>query len=348
MDYSSISQYLLPFLSGFGASFVFLAFTSLFGHRISRAREASREHKKIPRLGGLAVGIPLLLVIFANPVLERTPELWGLVLGGVVAIAFGTLDDLFPLPWLIQLSVQIGLGILLFFSGMRAWVVTNPFGDPILLSPASNPWPSLVIGILFTVLIINAMNWADGVDGLLPGISSVAALAVLFVSLRPEVNQPAVAILALSFLGCVLALLAWNAPPARLLSGTAGAYFLGFIISALALYSGVKIATVLIALSVPVLDALFVIRERIRAGESPFRGGDARHLHDRLRKVGWSDRRIVVSYMTVSIFSAGAALLLPAAGKFWFLLAFALAFIFLLSKLDQATQKRERMSYRQT
>jgi UDP-GlcNAc:undecaprenyl-phosphate GlcNAc-1-phosphate transferase len=341
MDYSSISQYLLPFLIGFGVSSVVLILVYLFGQRISRVVEVHRKHKNISRFGGLAIGIAFLLVVLSNPVLERTPELWGLVLGGVVAITFGTLDDLFPIPWPTQLFVQVGLGVLLFLSGMQAWVVTNPFGDPILLSPASNPWPSLVIGILFTVLIINAMNWADGVDGLLPGISSVAALAVLFVSLRPEVNQPAVAILALSLLGCVLALLVWNAPPARLLSGTAGAYFLGFIISALALYSGVKIATVLLALSVPVLDALFVIRERIRAGESPFRGGDARHLHDRLRSIGWSDRRIVVSYMAVSILSAGAALLLPTAGKFWFLLALAFGFVFLISWLEQSLKKRE-------
>lgn len=348
MDYSSIFQYLFPFLFGFGVSLLLLGIATLVSRHFSRLSEAGRDHKPVPRFGGLAIGVAFLFVVLLNPVLERTPELWGLILGATIALASGALDDVTPLSWPVQLPVQIGLGALLFVFGMRAWVVTNPFGDPLLLVPGANPWPSLVLGIVFTLLIINAMNWADGVDGLLPGISSVASIAILFVSLRPEVNQPTVAILSLVLLGGALALLVFNAPPARLLSGTSGAYFLGFTVSALALFSGVKIATVLLALSVPVLDALFVIRERIRAGVSPFRGGDARHLHDRLRMIGWSDRKIALVYVAVSALSAGAALLLPAAGKFWFLLAFAFAFIFLLSKLDRATQKREHMSYRRT
>jgi len=335
MDYSSISRYLLPFLIGFGTATVMLSGAYLLRSRCSRLEEADRAHKDISRFGGVAIGIGFLLFLLVQTTLEWTGALFGLASGTILALCFGFLDDIRPVPWRVQLSVQVGLGILLFLSGMRAWVVTNPFGEPLLLSPASNPWPSLIIGVCFTVLVMNAMNWADGVDGLLPGISFVAFVAVLFVSLRPEVNQPTVAILSLASLGCALALLVWNAPPARLLSGTAGAYFLGFTVSALALYSGAKIATVLVALSVPVLDAFFVIRERIRAGESPFRGGDARHLHDRLRSLGWSDRRIVVSYVAVSAFSAGAALLLPAAGKFWFLLAFAFGFVFLLSRLDR-------------
>ena len=262
MDVSAISNFLPPFFAGFGLSMVFLFVAYFFRDRFSRVMETGRTHKNVPRLGGVAIGAGFFLFLLVQTVLERTDALLGLAVGTVLATGFGFLDDLRPVPWRVQLSVQVGLGIVLFLSGMRAWVVTNPFGEPFFLSPASNPWPSLIIGICFTVLVMNAMNWVDGVDGLLPGIASIAFVAVLFVSLRPEVNQPTVAILSLASLGCALSLLVWNAPPARLLSGTAGAYFLGFTVSALALFSGAKIATVLVALSVPVLDALFVIRER--------------------------------------------------------------------------------------
>lgn len=335
-----IREFLSPFLLAFLLSTVALYAVSVLSSRLRRSSERtepSRRHKTgISRLGGVALAFAFFMSVLADVSLERTPALLGLLLGTVVIAVFGTVDDFRPMPWPIQLGFQVLLAVIVFASGMRAWVLTNPFGDPLFLHPETRLLPSLLVGIVFTVLVMNAMNWADGVDGLLGGISSVALLAILFVSLRPEVNQPTVGILAVTLLGCSFSFLAWNAPPARILAGTAGSFFFGFAVSALALFSGVKIATVLLALSVPVLDALFVIRGRLRAGESPFRGGDARHLHDRLRQIGWSDRKIALSYTGVSALAAGLSLSLPAAGKALFLFAFAFSFVFFLSVFDKS------------
>ncbi|NTW14036.1 MAG: undecaprenyl/decaprenyl-phosphate alpha-N-acetylglucosaminyl 1-phosphate transferase [Candidatus Moranbacteria bacterium] len=326
-------EFLIPFLTGFSLSVVLLSVTLFISRRISFVprRESSRKHKSaVPRLGGLAIAVAFLLVVVPNGSLERSPAFLGLLVGTALIVAFGMLDDLVPIHWTIQLVFQAGLAVLLFFSGMRIWVVTNPFGDPYFLRPEANILPSLLVGVAFTILVMNAMNWADGVDGLLGGVSLVAFMSIFLVSLRPEVNQPTVAILACVFAGLSLGFLIYNVPPARLLAGTSGSYFLGFGVAALALFSGAKIATTLLVLSVPVLDACFVIVSRIRAGLSPFHGGDERHLHDRLRQRGWSDRSIMISYTAVSALSGFAALVLPAAGKAFFLLALAAGFVFLV------------------
>lgn len=331
------AKFFLPFALSFLLSVAFLSsVTFLSGKFLPWVRdEAGRTHKRISRFGGVALVLAFVSAVVANTDLEITPQLTGLLLGASFILVVGFLDDVTPVSWTTQLLFQVGLGALIFLFGMRAWVLTNPFGDPIFLRPEQWPIPSLLIGILWTVLVMNAVNWADGVDGLLGSVATVAFTAIFLVSLRPDVNQPAVAILAAVSIGFSVGFLLFNIPPARIIAGTAGAFLVGFLIAALSLFSGAKIATALLVLSVPVLDALFVVHDRLRAGESPFRGGDARHLHDRLRGIGWSDRRIVFVYAVISATSAAAALFLPALGKFFFLAALALAFIFFVSAVKR-------------
>jgi UDP-GlcNAc:undecaprenyl-phosphate GlcNAc-1-phosphate transferase len=334
-------QFLFPFVIAFACSVTLLQLVSIFGKRSAAFRnEGGRIHKALPRLGGAALVATFLVTVLMNADLSSSGPFLGLVAGSCFILLFGTWDDITPLGWKPQFLFQIGLASLLFFSGMRAWVLTNPFGDPWFLYPETSIWASLFVGIVFTLLIMNAMNWADGVDGLLGGVSLSAFVTLFFVSLRPEVNQPTVAILACIFGGISLGFLIYNVPPARLLAGTSGAYLLGFGVTALALFSGAKVATTLLVLSIPVLDACFVIVARIRAGRSPFRGGDERHLHDRLRNTGWSDRMIMIAYTAVSALSGFAALVLPAAGKALFLLSLAAGFVFLISGLGRVTDKK--------
>jgi len=335
-----LEQFLFPLLISFFTAVVLFQVVSIAGKRFGVMRkERGRTHKLVPRLGGVALVGAFLVAIAFNRELVFSGPLLGLIAGGCLILLFGTLDDRTPIGWKPQLLFQIGLAILIFSSGMRAWVLTNPFGNPWFLYPESSVWPSLLVGIVFTLLAMNAMNWVDGVDGLLGGVSLSAFTTLFFVSLRPEVNQPTVAILACVFAGLSLGFLVYNVPPARLLAGTSGSYFLGFGVAALALFSGAKIATTLLVLSVPVLDACFVIMMRIRAGKSPFHGGDERHLHDRLRQRGWSDLIIMISYTAVSALSGFAALVLPAAGKVFFMLALGAGFVFLASGFGRVNEK---------
>lgn len=337
-----MSPYFLPFAFSFLLATGLLSLVLLLSRRFFPAvrEEPGRVHKTVSRFGGIALVLAFLVIVVANPDLETTPQLVGLLMGAVLVLFVGAWDDIVPIGWPAQLLFQLVLASGLFLSGMRAWVVTNPFGEPLFLHPDLWFLPSFLVGLVFTLLIVNAVNWADGVDGLLGGVAVVAFSAIFLVSLRPEVNQPTVAILAAILAGLSFSFLLFNFPKASLMAGTAGSYFIGFSVAALSLFAGAKIATTLLVLAVPVLDAAYVIGARVRAGVSPFHGGDGRHLHDRLRLLGWSDRAIVSLYTGISAFAAFAALSFQTAGKFLFLAALAAAFVFLVSKMEQIIDRR--------
>ena len=333
----NIGMYLFPFLLSFLLATVFLAMLvrrSRGGDEVERM-EDGRRHKSVSRFGGIALILAFIAAVLLDAHLAETHQLLGLLLGAFLILFVGVWDDIVPIPWWAQLCFQVVLATIIFVSGMRAWVITNPFGTPVFLHPETSLLPSFLVGLVFVVLIMNAVNWADGVDGLLGGVAVVAFLAIASVSLRPDVNQPTVAILAAILAGLSVALLVFNFPPARIMAGTTGAYFIGFAIAALSLFAGAKIATTLLVLAVPALDAISVIVSRLRAGTSPWRGGDERHLHDRLRRIGWSDCAIMFLSTGLSACAGIAALSLPAWGQFFFLLALAAGFVFFLSKIDQ-------------
>jgi UDP-GlcNAc:undecaprenyl-phosphate GlcNAc-1-phosphate transferase len=138
-------------------------------------------------------------------------------------------------------------------------------------------------------------------------------------ALRPEVNQPTMAILSMTLLGLSLGLLFFNWYPAKILSGTGGAYFFGFALATLALYAGTKVATLLIVLAIPVFDALFVLVRRLVEGHSPFLPDEA-HLHHLLLARGWHPALIASTYLLVTALLGLLALALQDGSK---VLAFA-------------------------
>ena len=145
-------------------------------------------------------------------------------------------------------------------------------------------------------------------------------------------------------LALILGLFLFTVPPARLFAGTSGSFGIGFLLASIAILSGTKIATTLLVLAVPMTDAAWVFFDRIRSGASPFRGNDRRHLHFRLRELGWSDRSIVLLYVGITAFAGFGALVSRAIGKFAvLLLVFSLIF-FLLLRIHRAAEVRRRLT----
>jgi UDP-GlcNAc:undecaprenyl-phosphate GlcNAc-1-phosphate transferase len=101
--------------------------------------------------------------------------------------------------------------------------------------------------------------------------------------------------LALALFGATLGFLPFNFPPARIFMGTNGALFLGYSIGVLGIIGGAKMATVLLVMGLPLLDVVWQIVRRVRAGRSPTEG-DRGHVHYRLLDLGISPRQIVLGY----------------------------------------------------
>lgn len=290
-----VSLYFQPFLVSFSVVVVLLL---LLREMLTYAtRSALCRTLPVRRFGGGAVIIAFLFAIFLNPQLIVTPVIAGMIVGSGAILLFGIWDDVVTFGWKAQLMFQLFLGVLLFVSGMRIFSLPMPFvGQVFVNTLPGGVMIGCIVLILWIVFVMNVLNWVDGIDGLLPSIATLAFLALLFLSISPQVNQPPLGILSVALTGAVLGLLLFNMPPSRFFAGTSGSFFIGFSLASLSVLSGAKIATAILVLSLPILDALWVFTERLQLGLSPFHGGDSRHLHYRLREIGWSDRHIVAGY----------------------------------------------------
>lgn len=315
-------------------SLVFLFFLPKipFLRSYCRRRELDRREQYFPRykrLGG-AILIPiLLLLLLIDPRLEWNGPFTALICGSILVGLFSLIDDVRPVPWVWHLLLQCLLGAIVFFSGMN--IDLGFLSQHIPISRTLITFLSFGGTTLWIILIMNALNWSDGIDGLMPGITTIASATIFFLSLRWEVNQPTVAIIASVFLGLSLGLWYHNWYPARLFAGTVGAYLFSFGLSVLALYAGMKVATVMLVLAVPILDAFFVILRRLATHRSPFHP-DETHLHHLLLRHGWSPATISTFYLSFTLFLSVGALVLQNERKLMaFLLVAFLLMIFSLS-----------------
>lgn len=278
--------------------------------------------RPIPRIGGVAIFLGLLSglsLTFALPV-DRFPleveRILLLVLGATIILAAHLYDDLLglsPLAKLVWQLVGASAVILPRLRGPEHGLVieqfNNPFGGVVVLP--------LVGAILFTyfwiVGMMNTLNFLDGLDGLAGSVTLIAAV-VMFIHtfFRPPGNpQFTISLLAAALAGSVVGFLVFNWHPARIMMGDSGAMLLGYTLAVLSIIGGAKIATALLVLWVPILDVAWLILYRLWNGRSPL-AADRGHLHHRLLDMGWSQRRIVGTFIVISSGFGALALLMPA------------------------------------
>lgn len=302
----------------FGTAFFFSSLLLLFLTRVRAQKvrvEAGRTstHSLSYRLGGVALILSFWLAWWIDGRVALSPGLMALLWGSILILLVGVRDDYRPIPWWGQLIFQGLLGLLLLSAHLSIDIMQGPLGGTIDFRTWFASMPSIIL-FVWLLLILNALNWVDGHDGLLSIVTLIGFLTLFVVSVFPEVKQPAISLLALAFSGTLLALLLFNWPPARILAGTSGAYFLGFSLVTLSVMAGAKVATTLLVLTVPVIDALYVIWERWRSHQPVFEP-DRRHLHHRLKELGFSPSSIILLYGTLTLAMAILALSVEGWGK---------------------------------
>lgn len=263
-----------------------------------------RHQGTVPRTGGVALYAAFTLTILVTLLLPRAwfpatldpkegTRLAGLVVGSSFAFAMGLWDDRRELSWRGQILVQLGCAAIAITSLVFIERVNNPFTDQQIIFPDLVVWALTTFWFLGTM---NTVNWLDGLDGLAAGVAAIlSAVLVLHMLFRAEPPQLSVALLPLALLGATLGFLPWNWSPARVFMGSNGSYFLGFVLAALGIIGGARMATVLMVLGLPIVDVAWLIWRRRRHGLSPGQGGRD-HLHFRLLDIGFSQRQIVLGY----------------------------------------------------
>ena len=325
-----VTLYIQPFITSFLlCSFFIFALLRVFRHihvsnvRVEKRHDSARA--RVSRFGGVACIFATFITLLFDSHLILTYSWWGIMLVSVAILIFGIMDDIVELSWQKQLLFQVLLGCIAFLFHIRLTSLKIPFHDAIFLDVGGvYMMISCLLTIAWILFVMNAINWSDGLDGICGGISCIAFATIFFVSLYPEVNQPPMAIYAISLVGASLAFLIFNFYPARIVAGTSGAWFFGFSLASLAIFSGTKIATAILVLIIPLIDALWVMFERFVSGTSLFQA-DMRHLHHRLQKIGWSTQKISLFYYGATMSIAAVALHINAYQKVLFLVVLFIA-----------------------
>jgi UDP-GlcNAc:undecaprenyl-phosphate GlcNAc-1-phosphate transferase len=270
-----------------------------------RPQEGDRARHEIPRLGGLALFFGILVPSLAF--LPLGGELRGVLLGACVATIVGAVDDFRGLNWWQKLGGQ-GLAAAIPTT-FNVWV--QQFTFPIVGIHALPAWFGVPLTIIGIVALMNMVNFLDGLDGLAAGVCAISGATFCVIEL--SLGRIGAATLAAIVCGACLGFLRHNFYPARIFMGDSGALLLGYTLGAIAVQGLLKTAALatlvlpLLVLAVPVLDTSFVVAKRLK-NRQPIYVADARHLHHRFMRIGFSQRRAVVYLYAWCVMLALAAL----------------------------------------
>ena len=301
----------------------------------------------VPTLGGIAfvvtvLGLAWLARVLPGParMLEVRPLL-GLTLAAVPLLALGLVDDLRGAgPW-TKLAVQACSALVLVHFGYGVPLLTNPFGAPLELGFLSGP-----LAVVWVLVVVNAINLIDGLDGLASGVVLIAAATLWWVG-HAHLDLYVMFIASL-LIGSTLGFLPWNFPPARIFMGDTGSHFLGLMLAAVALLENRKEAAAvtllfpLVALGVPIADSLMAFARRLGSGRHVFHA-DREHIHHRLLGLGLSPRSaLLVLWGLCAAFGATAVVLAaqPRSLALLVVLLLALALFVVFSLLAAAGRKQ--------
>lgn len=259
----------------------------------------TRQRQKSTVLAGLPI---VIVSVVASALVIPEPKLYlGLVIASLVVLFIGGLDERLKLRPISQLIAQLIIISIVIAAGWIIPFVTNPISSGVIHLSSSLLLSAPLWTALWLLLMINSMNWLDGVDGLAGGVGVAAFIVLALISLLPATQDTATLSLAMIGLGVFTGFLLWNVRPAKAYLGTTGSWFLGLLLGLTAMIGGGKIATTMLVLAIPALDLLVVIISRLRQKQAPWQGDTNHHIHHRLLKRGLSPNTVVILLVGLSL-----------------------------------------------
>ncbi len=288
---------LLTFALSFVITFATTPFVKRMAEKVGivdKPDEARRIHKKAtPLLGGLAMFYGFIISVILFGVVDKTVR--GMVLGALVILIVGIIDDAKQLSAKTKLPFQVLAAVILILHDVQIDVLSVPtfisqsgvlhlgfFGIPLT--------------ILWVVGVTNAVNLIDGLDGLAAGVSCISCMSLFCIALI--VGEYEVAIIAAALAGSCFGFLPYNFNPAKIFMGDTGSTFLGFILASVSImglfksYAVISVAVPFLVLGLPLFDTGFAIVRRMKAGK-PIMEPDREHLHHRVLDLGFSQKKTV-------------------------------------------------------
>lgn len=320
MEISLLVKSLLSFLAAVIIAYASTPFVTKLAKKIGAIdvpKDNRRMHKSpIPRLGGLAIflGFVISVIIFA----EIDAQLQGILMGTIIIVIMGAVDDSVSLKAFPRLIIQIVAALIPVLSGVRIQYITNfNFFSP---EPYMNLGIfSIPVTIIWIVGLTNAVNWIDGLDGLAVGVSTTAAFSLFLIAcfIAPASSLP---IIMAALSGACIGFMPYNLNPAKIFMGDTGAMFLGYILATMSIqglfkfYAVISFAVPFLILGLPIFDTTVTIIRRILHGQNPMQA-DRGHLHHRLIDMGLSQKQAVALMYSVSGVLGILAIVLTSSGE---------------------------------
>ena len=320
-------------------------------HRIGAIdvpKDARRMHKKpIPRLGGLAIYISFVIVSLVLG--QWNMQNFTILIGSAIIVVLGIFDDRNALSAKFKFGIQlIAAAIPVVFGNLRIELITNPnlFSGELYVKFGALAIP---ITIIWIVAITNAVNLIDGLDGLAVGVSAIACMTMLAVSLL--IGEIPIAILLAALAGACVGFMPFNLNPASIFMGDTGSTFLGFMLATMSIqgmfkvYAIISFAVPFLILGLPIFDTAFAFTRRILSGRSPF-SADRGHVHHRLIDMGFNQKQTVAILYIISTILGLLAVVLTTSGEFRAIVMVAVVLItIVIGGMVYLSAERRKMRY---
>ena len=279
-----------------------------YGLNSDRHDDHHIHEKPVPRLGGVAIFLSVLIALSGLLLLENLltqtlnadkRQIGVFLVCGLLVLILGVYDDLRGANATVKFLGLIAITLLFYALGGRIDGLSIPFIGPVSLHPVAG----CLVTVVWVVGIANAFNLIDGIDGLATGSALFSSLVLLTISMMQ--GRTLVAVVALALTGALAGFLRYNFNPASIFLGDSGSLFVGFALAALSVQgmqkasTAVAVAIPILAFGLPVVDTSVTIGRRFLSGKPIFKG-DREHIHHKLLARGWSQRRVVFVLYGVS------------------------------------------------
>jgi UDP-GlcNAc:undecaprenyl-phosphate GlcNAc-1-phosphate transferase len=311
-------------------------------------RERDIHKTPTPRLGGVAMFLgvvaaflvssqhPFFAIIWSEPV-----QVWAILGATFLIVVVGVADDLWDLDWMIKLGAQfLAAGIIAWFGELQ--IYSLPIGGIAM----GSSWMSFTLTVFAIVVVMNAVNFIDGLDALVAGVCLIANSVFFAYSYMLARDTGAstyfnlASFIAAVLIGACIGFLPLNWRPAKLFMGDSGALMIGLLMacSAIAVTSSITPAMVgdndefgrsqllgafipillpVVIVLLPLLDFGLAVVRRMSKGKSPF-SPDRKHLHHRMLDMGHSDLgAVLIFYAWTSIVSLSVLLMYIGTSESW-------------------------------
>ena len=283
-------------------------------------------------------GIPIFLAVFFSSLLflPLDKPIIGILTGALILAVMGFFDDKYDLNPYLRLVLGFLAASAPILGGIGIAFISNPLGGIIDLSqPQINLtflgsrhsiWMlSDLFALIWITFLMNVVNMgAKGVDGQLSGVAVISGLIIAVLSLKfsADITQWPVIILAGITAGAYLGFLYWHIYPQKIMPGYGGGTIAGYLLAVLSILSTTKVGTLVVVLSVPLIDTGYTIIRRVLTGKSPV-WGDTGHLHHRLLDLGLSKSQVAFFYWLITGIMGILALNLNTATKIYTIIGVA-------------------------